>query len=222
MDWGTLDIRRLWYADPPRRVNVIVAGGNQIKALKVASFAAKVKTIEGTPIILVFHEYGEINEGPTIHSKIQMGCAGCEVGDLPMEMGGTQSIVASTRNGNFTIPITFKDGLPLVEMKYPSDFELSELSWVEMTRSTPWDPSIFDGECPSIVKKEVPKPGRQSTNETVVVNITRRTEIARTDCDFKYRKMCEEWRKMREELLREQGENGREDTFEWERNVGSD
>ncbi len=216
------DIRQLWYADPPRFVNVVVAGGNKINSIKVASFAAKVKTIEGTPIILVFYEYGEINEGPTIHSKIQMGCAGCRVGDLPLEMGGTQSIVTSTRNRSFTIPITFKDGLPLIEMKYPSDIELSELSWVEMTRSNPWDPSIFDGKFPTNAKEEVPKLERQSTNETVVMNIKRRSETVFTDCAYKDMKMWEEWRKWRDQQLGEMVENRGEDVFEWERNIGSD
>ncbi len=35
-------------------------------------------------------------------------------------------------------------------------------------------------------------------------------------------KMWEEWRKMREQQLREKVENEGEDTFEWERKIGSD
>ncbi len=97
-------------------------------------------------------------------------------------------------------------------MKYPTDVELSELCWVEMTRSTPWDPSIFDGECPASEKAEVPKVGRQSINETVVMDVKRRSETVFTDCAFKHMKMWEEWRKMREQHLREKVENEGEDT----------
>ena len=63
-------LKRLWYADPPRFINVTSIIGNKICALKIASFAAKVTTSEGTQVILVFHEYGEIPDGPTIHSSI--------------------------------------------------------------------------------------------------------------------------------------------------------
>jgi len=174
-------LKRLWYAEPPRFINVTGIVGNKICALKIASFAAKVTTSEGTQVILVFHEYGEIVDGPTIHSKIQMACAGCEVGDLPQEMGGTQSITTSTRDGSITIPITFKDGLSFVDMTYPTDDDLKDLAWIEMTHSTPWDPSIFDGKRSFIVKGNVPKLVLRSCNETVVLAIRTRKETICTD-----------------------------------------
>ncbi len=145
-------------------------------------------------MILVFHEYGEIKEGPTIHSKMQMGCAGCSVGDLPLEMGGTQSITTTTRYGEVNIPITFKNGLPFIEMEYPSEDDLSELRWIEMTQSTLWDPSIYDGKRPTSASKEVPKVMVKSRNETVVLNIKRRTETVFTDCDWMDMEMWKEWR----------------------------
>ena len=105
-----------------------------------------------------------------------MACAGCEVGDLPLGMGGTQSITTSTRDGRITIPIIFKDGLPFVDMTYPTEDDLNGLALIEMTRSTPWDPSIFDGKRSFTIKRNVPNLEMRSRNETVVLEIRKRRE----------------------------------------------
>jgi len=71
--------------------------------------------------------------------------------------------------------------LSFVDMTYPTDDDLKDLAWIEMTHSTPWDPSIFDGKRSFIVKGNVPKLVLRSCNETVVLAIRTRKETICTD-----------------------------------------
>ena len=85
-------------------------------------------------------------------------------------------------------------------MTYPTENDLNDLPWIEMTQSTPWNPSLFDGECPSITHKMGPNFVMKSRNETVLLEIKRRQEMVFSDTlcgdinDWRrYRNWEEEW-----------------------------
>ena len=173
-------------------------------------------TSEGSQVILVFHEYGEIQNGHTIHSKIQMSSAGSVIGDLPLEMGGTQSIVTRTRDNSVTIPMTFKDGLSFIETSYPTKEDLEKLPWIEMTQSEPWDPTVYDGKCSSQIEESNSTVEVRDNDETVFLDgMKEQWETVFTDTVYTdnqvlkhYREREEVWGEMNMEVGRTMGSEG--------------
>ena len=133
-------MRLLYYAYPSRYINVDIAGGMRIQALQVGTFAAKATTKSGEAILLIFNEYGELRQGPSVHSKIQLADGGCQVCDVPIALSGKQCITIHER----VLPLVLDQGLPFVKTTYPSDEDLESLPRVNMTCSTAWNPSKYD------------------------------------------------------------------------------
>ena len=92
-------------------------------------------------IIIICPEYGEMETGNTIHSVIQLKDGGCTVDDDPKALGGKQCI--TTPHG-YVIPLDIKNGLPYMQMSYPSDEDLENLPHEVLTRDVPWDPRVYD------------------------------------------------------------------------------
>ena len=134
-------MRLLYYAYPSRYINVDTAGGMRIQALQVGTFAAKATTKSGEAILLIFNEYGELRQGPSVHSKIQLADGGCQVCDAPIALSGKQCITIHER----VLPLVLDQGLPFIKTTYPSDEDLESLPRVNMTCSTAWNPSKYDG-----------------------------------------------------------------------------
>ena len=134
------EMRRLNYVDPPRRVNVTGVGEHSINGLAIGTYAAKIRTSHGY-IIGIFHEYGELKNGKTIHSALQLRDGGNTVDDTAMHLGGRQRI--TTSHGHI-IPLDFENGLPYIKMQLPSDDDLVDYPHVIMTRDVPWDPKRYD------------------------------------------------------------------------------
>ena len=109
---------------------------------------------------MIFHEYGELPKGKTIHSKLQLRDNNCQVFDDPEKLDGRQCLV--TQEG-YQIPLDFEHGLAYIKMHYPTDDEVKNLPCVVMTRDYPWDPSRYDSNksinVPSTVDPDaVPEP----------------------------------------------------------------
>ena len=66
-------------------------------------------------------------------------------------------------------------------MSYPTEDDLNDLQWIEMTQSTPWNPNVFDGECPTVVCKGGPNFVLRKLNKTVLLEVRKRREIVFTD-----------------------------------------
>jgi hypothetical protein len=137
------EMRLLYYAEPSRRVNVTGVGDHDIPGLRIGTFAAKVITTTGKAILCIFHEYGELKTGKTIHSRIQLRDGSSQVYDDPERLGGKQCI--ETLEGH-QIPLAFKNGLPYINMQFPTKEETTTLPHVIMTRDVPWDPTRYDKE----------------------------------------------------------------------------
>ena len=134
------EMKLISYASPGRFVNITGVGNMKIPRLRIGTFAAKVQTQDGRYIILMFHEYGELPDGKTIHSKIQLRDNGCAVYDEPESLDGKQCLI--TLEGH-NIPIDFENGLAYIKMTYPDEEDL-KLPTIIMTRDVPWDPKRYD------------------------------------------------------------------------------
>eukprot|EP00985_Skeletonema_marinoi_P005951 scaffold2574_cov165-Skeletonema_marinoi.AAC.1 len=136
-------LRLLQYAFPSRKINVNGIGNSRLTSgLKIGSFAGTTTTTCGTPVLLIFHEYGEIDPGDDggqiVHSKMQLEDGGCRVNeDRPQQLMGEQNVIPVTLYG-YTIPITYTNGLPHIKTTYATDEEMSALPKIVM------DPQRYD------------------------------------------------------------------------------
>jgi len=135
------EIRLLDYVTPARYIDVDGVGDIEVRSLRIGTFAAKTRLSDGMFVLLIFHEYGVLIEGDTVHSKIQISDGGCEVYDDPISLGGRQCII---HEEGIRIPLVFQHGLACIEMIYPSDDDIETLPRFAMTRSVPWDPTKYD------------------------------------------------------------------------------
>ncbi len=78
------------YSDPTRFVNITGEGDLNIPKLKIGTYASKVQLQDGRYVLMIFHEYGELPMGRTIHSKIQLADNGCTIHDHPQMLVGEQ------------------------------------------------------------------------------------------------------------------------------------
>ena len=108
--------------------------------------ASVVETVHDGPIIAIFSQYALHSDGGrTIHCKGQLQSFGLLVDDTAFAVGGSQSIVT---NDGHVIPLHYREGLPYMDMRPPTDDELSLLPHVYFTSDSTWDPAILDAEFP--------------------------------------------------------------------------
>eukprot|EP00985_Skeletonema_marinoi_P006359 scaffold2754_cov151-Skeletonema_marinoi.AAC.1 len=134
-------MRLIAYTSPERYVNITGVGNHNIPRLRIGTFAAKVQLQDGRWVLMIFHEYGELPNGKTIHSKLQLKDNNCEVYDDPERLAGRQCLI--TQEG-YHIPMDFTQGLAYIKMHFPTEDEVKNLPCVVMTRDFPWDPSRYD------------------------------------------------------------------------------
>ena len=135
------EMRLISYSSPDRYVNITGVGDLNIPRLRIGTFAAKVQLQDGRYVLMIFHEYGELKNGKTIHSKLQLRDNLCQVFDDPEHLDGKQCLI--THEG-YQIPLDFEQGLAYIKMQYPTEDEVKTLPCVLMTRDMPWDPSRYD------------------------------------------------------------------------------
>eukprot|EP00984_Skeletonema_dohrnii_P028841 scaffold18987_cov100-Skeletonema_dohrnii-CCMP3373.AAC.1 len=116
-------------------------GNHNIPKLRIGTFAAKVQLQDARWVLMIFHEYGELPNGKTIHSKVQLKDNNCEVYDDPERLAGRQCLI--TQEG-YHIPLDFSQGLAYIKMFFPTDEDFKNLPCAVMTRDFPWDPSRYD------------------------------------------------------------------------------
>ena len=115
-----------------------------VDGLKLALGAAVVNTVNDGPIIALMAQYADLGKGKTIHSKGQLEHFGAIVDDTSRTAGGRQCIITTE---GYVIPISIRDGLPRIDMRPPTDEEISQLPAVYLTSDTSWDPRVLDNEC---------------------------------------------------------------------------
>eukprot|EP00984_Skeletonema_dohrnii_P018991 scaffold8992_cov154-Skeletonema_dohrnii-CCMP3373.AAC.4 len=96
-------LRLLQYAFPSWKINVNGIGNSRLSGLKIGTFGGTTTTTCGTLVLLIFHEYGEIdpgdNGGQIVHFKMQLEDGGCHVNDRPHQLMGEQNVVPMTLYG---------------------------------------------------------------------------------------------------------------------------
>ena len=125
-------------------VDVTGVGDAAMNDLPLVQAASLIQTKTG-PIIGLFNQYAYTGKGRSIHSSLQMESWGVEVNETSRKarVPGKQRLV--TIDGH-RIPIHIRNGLPFIDMVYPTDEDLVRYPHVYFTSDTSWDPSILDDE----------------------------------------------------------------------------
>ncbi|CAB9524801.1 Retrotransposon protein [Seminavis robusta] len=114
-----------------------------VQNLQLATAAAYILTDHG-PIIGLIHQGAAMSHGKTILSPGQLEHFGCRVHDKALTVTGLDPYFV-TPNG-FRVPMAIQSGLPYVQLRPPTDQELSDSSipHVDLTSPHAWDPSCLD------------------------------------------------------------------------------
>ena len=94
------------------------------------------------------NQYAHIPNGKTIHSSAQLEYHWIKVDDRSLKTGGKQRIIT---HAGYVIPLNVRSGLVTMDMRPPTDAELSltgskSLPQTIITSDLDWDPSIIDYE----------------------------------------------------------------------------
>ena len=135
------DVRVLHNTNFPP-VSVIGVADHEISNLKIATCAALCESHLG-PIIVYLHQYAVYGKGKTIHSCAQIEAHGHDICDKSRIVGGKQRIIVD----GYVLPLQIRNGLPMLEMRPPTDAEMKKYPEVHLTNPTDhWDPSCMDFE----------------------------------------------------------------------------
>jgi hypothetical protein len=124
------------------RAHVTGIGDATITDLPLITAAGFVQTHRG-PAIVFMHQYAHYGKGHTIHSTAQIRSFGTQVHDSPRSQGGQQRLITSE---GYHIPLSYRSGLPYMDMRPPTDDELHQLPHIILTSDAVWDPSCLDDE----------------------------------------------------------------------------
>jgi hypothetical protein len=113
--------------------------------LPIVLGASLVEQTNRGPIIGLFPQYAYLGKGRTIHSAVQMEAFGLDVDEKPRKARhpGQQRIV--TPDG-YVIPLSIRNGLPYMDMRYPTDADMKNYPHVYFTEDTDWNPAQLDDE----------------------------------------------------------------------------
>ncbi len=130
-----------------RRVDVQGIDNHQVTDIPIVTSAGVVDTQRG-PIVLIMNQYARVQKGHTVHSSAQLEAHGVTVDDCAIPNGGHQRIIT---HGGYVIPLQVRSGLVYMDMRPPTDKELSEeedggLPQIVLTADQDWVPSSIDYE----------------------------------------------------------------------------
>jgi len=123
-----------------RTVDVQGVNGTIIKGKPIGTAAGYVESTAG-PVIAILQEYALYQDGPSVHSSVQLEHFGLDVDERPRALGGRQSI--KTPDG-FELPLKSYNGLSYMPMRPPTIEELHQLPHVILTSNVPWNPAILN------------------------------------------------------------------------------
>jgi hypothetical protein len=84
------------------------------------------------------NQYADYDKGHTIHYTAQIQAYGTQVHDSPRSQSGQQRLITSE---GYHIPLSYRYGLPYMDMRPPTDKELQQLPHIILTSDAIWDPS---------------------------------------------------------------------------------
>ncbi|CAJ1950921.1 unnamed protein product [Cylindrotheca closterium] len=123
-------------------VDVQGIDNHQVTDIPIVTLAGLIHTQRG-PAIAIMHQQAYIGKGQSILSSGQMEHFKIVVDDKSTKVGGQQRL---TTPDGFVLPLDIRNGLPYLQMRPPTDRELSnpDIPHVVLTSDTDWDPSVLD------------------------------------------------------------------------------
>jgi hypothetical protein len=123
-----------------RFVDVSGLAGHTVSQLRIVTAQALVTTHKGDAVA-TFHQMGLLGKGKSILSCLQMEAYGADINDRSYSLpGGQQRILID----GYQLPLDFKNGLPYLRCRKPTDAELSSLPHIIMTSDVYWDLKQYD------------------------------------------------------------------------------
>ena len=136
----------------PRKINIVGIDDHELRGLNVVTAATLLDTQKG-PIIGVFHEYGHLGKGRSIHAAGQMEWFNCQIDDRSKLVGGAQRIKTSE---GYVIPLSIESGLVYMHsMRIPTDHDLQNYPHVFFTSHDIWDTSVLDHGIPQSLLEDI-------------------------------------------------------------------
>ena len=143
-NWGVSGpgMRLLEYVVPERRVDLYGFQGRVVNGMPIGSFASVVRLSTGEEALAILSEYAHDPRNlHAIHSTLQLTSHGMIVKDRSPRFGTLPSI--TTLEGD-VIHLLFTDGIPMLQLRYPTDMEVMSLRRIYITGTDPWNPSRYD------------------------------------------------------------------------------
>jgi len=135
-------MRFLNHASPERRVDLFGFQGRVENGILIGSFASVVRIDTGEEVLAIFSEYAHVpTNSHAIHSTIQLTDQGMIVEDRSPRFGTPPSI--ATPEGD-VIPLLFADGIPMLQLRHPTDMEVTTMRRIYVTGTDAWTPSKYD------------------------------------------------------------------------------
>ena len=135
-------MRLLSYVSPERRVDLFGFQGRVVNGILIGSFASVIRLSTGEEALAIFSEYAhDPRNRHAIHSTLQLTDQGMIVEDRSPRFGTPPSI--TTPEGD-VIPLVFTDGLPMLQLRYPTDMEVTTMRHIYITGTDAWIPSKYD------------------------------------------------------------------------------
>jgi hypothetical protein len=131
-----------------RFVDVVGLAGHKVNKLRVVTAQALISTHRGDAIA-TFYQMALLGTGKSILSCLQMEAHDADINDKSQHLPcGKQRILID----GYQLPLDFKNGLPYLRCRKPTDEELSSLPHIIMTSDVDWDPSKYDKNIADIEK----------------------------------------------------------------------
>ena len=117
-----------------RYIDLIGLRDHTVQELNIAEGLAVVKSQQGN-IIIHIRQGAVMSDGRTILSSLQLEAFGCSIVDkAPMVNDNAQPHIRSPEG--YIIPLSIEQGLPILEMRPPTDLEMESLTPVSYTHLT--------------------------------------------------------------------------------------
>jgi hypothetical protein len=94
--------------------------------------------------IVFMNQYAGYGKGHTIHSTPQIWVFCTQVYDSLQSQGGAEQCLITSKG--YHIPLSYRSGLPYIDMRPPTEEELQQLPHIILTPDAVWDPSSLDNE----------------------------------------------------------------------------
>ena len=134
-------------------IDVTGVDSHQVTNVPTGTVGALIETDRGD-IIGIFHQYGLLLRGHTMHSCVQFESFNNDVDDRSIHNGGRQRII--TPDG-YVIPVDIREGLPFIRMRPYTEQESKDSPHVIMTSDEKWNPTTID----SIISHDQPSTWRR-------------------------------------------------------------